>query len=282
MSKGEARPVITEPVYSDQNAANLSSFFMPQTYNNGCPVGGRYCYIANVGTAVEPKTPADIDADIQTVTGHPKYSDGSTGSLIRLGCETDPFLLENVPNTIRLLQAFQELGNPIEIATKLEIPEDLLTCVHEWLISSVPPVLFTSIVATTSLAQTLELHAPSPEKRARNFRLLADTPWRTGMMIKPFLPNVDAADTLAEIAIEYQPEFIVVGALYRRVKNPGSGTKLHPLGSKKEGRDWARQELSEAGVAFSASLAKRTGLPVFESSTQVIRRVVAEFMLPIN
>lgn len=250
----------TKPVWQDRETYNR--VFIPSSTNEGCPVGCSYCYVTNKGKQPIPFAPEQYAEILASVREDERYEPG--GTLVSLGCESDPLLPELLPSTIQALEYFSKDNTPlIQIASKLIIPKELRDFARDWPFAKYRPAFSVSI-ATIALATNLEPYAPSPQERATNFDVLHEVMrWPSIALVKPFMKTTQReAPEFSDLLLHHQPDAIVVGEKYRR----GIGnltTKVHPLAE-----EWSRQEQLNPRRAFMHEL-MNAGLgttPMFDSS----------------
>jgi len=239
--------------------------FMPVTSNGGCPVGCAYCYIPNLGKAAIPLSSEEIAHDITRTEQDERFVAGAIGTLISLGCDSEPFLPENIPGIKRIVEHFGSKNNPVQIATKFVVPDTVLELAIDWP-EATPPLVLSTSITTVSQAERIEPGAPSAEDRATNFDKLRPLRWIGAAIIKPISPaSLRDTEAFLELFDRHRPEAIVVGAAYQRgrVTQAAEG-KTHPLADT-----WGKRAFNQKEQDFIEAM-RKVGSPVFTSSLDVV------------
>lgn len=193
--------------------------------SDSCPIKCAYCYISGKGVEPEPYNSSRLDDTLDAIVGDENFTDYT---MVSLGCDTDPLLPRLLDGTIQIMGRFARRPNPVQLASKLIIPTQLVEFAQDWPLGKRPPVFSTSITSIGHAA-TLEPFAPTPLERARNFATLATVRWSSLSLMKPLLPSVEREkESFVNLYKKYTPDGIVVGDMYRR--GVGDGTKkVHPI-----------------------------------------------------
>lgn len=201
--------------------------------SDACPIGCKYCYIRGKGIELEPYDSNRLDETLDAIAKNENFTDYT---MISLGCDTDPLLPQLLAGTIQIISWASKRPNPIQLASKLIIPRQMVDFAQDWPLGKRPPVFSTSITSINHAA-TLEPFAPSALERATNFDTIAKMRWSSLSLMKPLLASAEGEkEKFVDLYREHTPDGIVVGDMYRR--GLGDGTqKVHPIA-----RDWSLHE----------------------------------------
>ena len=115
----------------------------------GCESGCTYCYLPH-------QTSFEFDEEIvpaqvlfNQVINDKRYKQGQNGTLVSLGCYSEPFSKNSFTETVELIDAFLQQGNRVQIATKQCVSEDSLQAISDIQQYANQFVLLTSCAAIT-------------------------------------------------------------------------------------------------------------------------------------
>lgn len=227
--------------------------------DGGCGVGCRYCYIPAPARQVGAIPPSHLSAMLESLTSGATWQPGPDGPILAIGCDTELAMTEGVlAHALTCLDLAQEYHLPVQLATKFPLPTELRARLDAWPPTLPRVVVFTSITSVT-LSRRLEPAAPSPQRRAGNFRRTSDG-WLSYALIKPFLAfSKDDQDALFDLlAAAPRPDGVVVGIRYRRTGDqPGDPARPHPVAP-----GWTSVPLPSPARRFVDRLTE-LNLPVF-------------------
>jgi len=153
----------------------------------GCSGGCTYCYLPYLrnGNVIH-----DID---RYLSSKKVFEKGKDGTLLSIGCYTDPFLEENVNDTLNLIKYLTKFENYIQIATKFILSVDVINQIinlrkypsHISIYYSCP---------TLSQDYLFEKNCPSANDRIKNLIDAYNAGIPTILYIKPFIENVTKND----------------------------------------------------------------------------------------
>ncbi len=231
-----------------QNRDDGTNRVFLQGPQDACPIGCAYCYISHRGAEPDAYDLIRLDDTVDTIIGDEKFNDETT---VSLGCDTDPLLPQLLPGTIRVLGRFASGTNPLQLASKLKVPDQLVEFSHKGELGRRPPVFSVSL-STIRLAHQLEPLAPSPKERAINFDILRDTMgWNSIALIKPFMKTaLEEVDDFISLFNEHTPDSVVVGSKFRRGNGNGA-EHMHSIATT-----WSRQNQDDAQRQMSDELQK--------------------------
>jgi len=207
-----------------------------------------------------------------------RFSGGSHGTLISLGCLSEPLASHSVEATIAFLNASAGRMNPKQLATRWVVgPRHFDRFAAAVRRASV--VLFHSF-STITRAREFERGTPALERRFEFVQKCADSGLRSVLYIKPFLPGITANDGNAflDLSKRAHASAIVVGSLFtdERVAAQlshlippmhlgGFRVRDHPVGDtpRSEG-----ESPTPAAAAFIERM-RQSGLDVFTHSRDV-------------
>ena len=232
--------------------------FLPLSIS-GCGIGCKYCYIPSPQKRVVPISKELLTKDINSILKSDKFKSGPLGTVISIGCDTDPFLNSQTSKlVIDILSIFKNLRNPIQLSTKCIIPNDILSLLNNWPDSNPKPIIFTSL-SSISMANKIEPHAPSVLSRIRNLTF-SNKHWITGVMIKPIIKaTLKDKEEIYNLLSFFIPNIIIIGVRYSPIFK--SGYPPHPLEKK-----WFGIPFSTAELKFSNFLKENLGIPIYHSS----------------
>jgi len=179
-----------------------------------CPVGCIYCYIYNDGYALAQPTPVKLSGiDLkQKLESDPRFRRGREGTIISIGCDSEPFHPALAGKTLEYMQSLSELGNPIQFATKFPLSEPAITSISK-LASPVYPMVSLCSIKNHTL---LEPAAPNPDSRLLSLERMVRAGLRVTLLYKPVIPGVNDSESEAIIhtAVEYKASYLVAGIMY--------------------------------------------------------------------
>jgi tetratricopeptide (TPR) repeat protein len=92
----------------------------------GCSVGCSFCYLPAYGIehTVKPAS-GEVEPSLyrQALAGDKRFRAGPGGTLISVGSFCEPFLKHLSERTVEIIRAIAELGNPMQVATRVEPPK---------------------------------------------------------------------------------------------------------------------------------------------------------------
>ena len=222
---------------------NGNRLFIPLA-SSGCGIGCKYCYIPSPKKKVIPLSKNTLLKDIETAIKNPKFKAGSFGTVISLGCDTDPFASrETTSLTLEALNVFKALCNPIQLSTKCLIPQDIIHFLNNWPESNPKPIVYTSLT-TISKAKLLEPNAQAVRDRIKNL-IGSNGRWLVGIMIKPVLETtLQDQDQFHKLLSLYTPDVLIIGVRY--IPQKKLGFNPHPFETSWNGGSFSPSELKFA------------------------------------
>jgi len=241
---------------------------------HGCGSGCSYCYIDGPTQSQNQLSHAEIVSSLDWLRRHPRFQQGPSGTVISLCPDTEPFKTTTSAQRIGwILQRVLPWGNRIQIATKEQVPAEILMAIERHRAALRQVVLFTTIT-TISRAKSIEPHAAAPDARAKNFESCRLASVVSCLYIKPFLPATAHDYTaFAELAGKARPDAICVGVLY---KSTDVGQPLtHPVHGRMQSPG-----LEPSCLAFAERLKRDTQVPVFHTAVCVSAWASASLAAP--
>jgi len=186
----------------------------------GCESGCTYCYLPH-------QTSFEFDEEIvpaqvlfNQVINDKRYKQGQNGTLVSLGCYSEPFSKNSFTETVELIYAFLQQGNRVQIATKQCVSEDSLQAISDIQQYANQFVLLTSCAAITD-NEKIEINAPPLAHRFENFDNCNKLGLMSGLMIKPFLENLTGndVDAFIETIRQHSIKHVVVGDEFTTERN---------------------------------------------------------------
>lgn len=158
----------------------------------GCNANCSYCYLPKLGVTGNN---ARISAtDLLNMLQNVAYlKKGREGSIFSLGCYSECLDIVNIDETYKLLTGLLPMGNRIQLATKQEIPLDLVLHIVEKRLYKQQVTLYISMPTISAITQ-MEKGTVTYEKRVVNIELCEQYDIPKVLYVKPFLPNVTIKD----------------------------------------------------------------------------------------
>lgn len=246
----------------------------------GCPAKCSFCYlpIANANVPLNPKFAAS--EILHRVTSDENFRLGPNGTIISIGCLSEPLAPHAVVSTIEFLEVCAGITNPIQLATRWVLKSSSLERFTE-AVKRVSLVLFHSL-STISEAKIVEAGTPSFHQRREFIDACHQRSLRSCLYIKPFLPGITihSCELFVRLAFDVSIHFAVVGPLYRYDQ---ISRNLSRQGSTASESDFVTREFP---VGFNQELASlevngevrhvvkylsSAGIEVFSHSWQLVR-----------
>lgn len=251
-----------------QNRHDGSRVFVQLSENAGCPIGCKYCYLPNVGDEAKPIDYQTMASRLDALTASDAFTDET---LVSLGCDTEPLLPAIIDSTAQALEHFRDRPNPIQLATKLRLPQFLLDVIGLRNPNS-PPLQLSTSITTIHDASKLEPGAPDPAIRAENFRFNTEEDRIISIaMMKPYRRGtIREVQEFASLYSEIPPAGIVVGPLIAKTR-PGSSRRPFALDPSRD-----HQALADEARQFSTELTQHMSdrsveVPIWNSAAVAVR-----------
>jgi DNA repair photolyase len=179
----------------------------------GCPARCPFCYLPEVdadkprSASLSPEELADmLRSDLRFKAGH-------DGTVLSLGCLSEPLATHSIRLTTRFLEAVRGLTNPLQVATRWAPSEDEQTLLLD-ILQGFQSVVFHSMVEWGD--RVLEIGTPAPKERARFIDAVARADVRSVLYLKPFIAGHTPKFTarFIELAARYRIRHLVIGPLF--------------------------------------------------------------------
>lgn len=212
-----------------------------------------------------------LEETLDYVKNHPCFVTGQQGSIISLCPTTEPFKSgESAYLIMLILEAFLQLGNPVQISTKESIPVEIFQLAQQRCISE-RQVYFNISTSCISKAPIIEPKASPLKIRFENFEAIKAYDKLTSCIyIKPFtLETLKDLEQYIDIINRYKPDVACVGIDFKKATILEKPCDL--LYHSKEVVDKALDLNLESRILFVRNqIEKRASIPVFHSSTCII------------
>lgn len=175
----------------------------------GCRARCKYCYIQKLnfhGWYNKTAQPNDIANYIET---HTDFKKGKDGTIFSIGCYSECWDSINKGKTKILLEILLKWGNPIQVATKMEIKLSEikpLTNKIKW--KNQLSVYISCPVLTNS--NKYEINVKSPQERLKTISVCSNLDIPAILYIKPVLKNITIKDIEKYIQIVKKHKVSVV------------------------------------------------------------------------
>lgn len=242
----------------------------------GCPAACAFCYLPSTNEAAPTNPPKHNLVDM--IQKDRRFIKGPGGTLISLGCLSEPLAPHSIRATLSFLERAQKWRNPIQLATRWVVPQRLAADFLR-VASGCDLVLFHSM-STVNRAREFERGTSPTAKRLEFFSACAKAGLRNILYIKPFISGVTTSDVKEFVRIieQYRPMAIVVGPMYSNSNvlhnlaqlvpkgwNAGAfSTNSHPVGTNAHA---APPDVGDEASQFAERL-RRTGVPVLRHSVE--------------
>jgi DNA repair photolyase len=158
----------------------------------GCKASCQYCYLPSLNIVHGTRKITAYEA-IEQVENLRYYKPGREGSIISIGCYSECMDIDNIEDTILLVQHFSRRGNLVQLATKKKIDRSFFESIIQadsqkqclWIFVSIPVITNSSII---------EPGTDSPDERIENFELCREYGVNSALYIKPYLANLTDQD----------------------------------------------------------------------------------------
>jgi len=186
----------------------------------GCNYKCAYCTLAPSDNGVNLFQWSSEEV-VSYITSSSRFVSGLGGAVVTVGhMLSDPFDEKLRYYSFDLLRAFSSMRNPVRVATKTLIDDDLAESIAANRCECAPFLVHISI-STITYAKKIEPNAAAPIQRMAGIKALRQHNLQSCLYIKPVLPKVTIRDLPKWIALvdELMPDYVVVGTYYRRVDN---------------------------------------------------------------
>jgi len=201
----------------------------------GCTGGCVYCYVPELGFDMGVAVPYGLTGLelVYALLCNPYFVPGGMGTFLAFGSVTDPFLPGVREKSLEYAFAVKKrLGNPVQMATKQFISEELASHLGKRFERGGLNVLIT-IVAKNNWKR-IEPNVASYEQRIETIRNLTRHGLKASLFLRPLLPFVDLEEVeeILRDAKEAGAFSVVAGSLMvndrilKRMKKAGLDTSL--------------------------------------------------------
>jgi len=153
----------------------------------GCSGGCKYCYLSYL---YDCNSVYDID---NYLSSKDRFEKGKNGTLLSIGCYTDPFLSENISDTLDLLKYLSQYNNYIQISTKFILSTEVIKQIIN-LRNYPSQISIYYSCPTISQDNIFEKNCPSAKERIENLIKTYNSGIPAILYIKPFIENVTKFD----------------------------------------------------------------------------------------
>ena len=224
----------------------------------GCSSNCSFCYLPKIGlqTGIPVKPALSASQLAHYLLNHSEFQSGYSGTIISLGCFTECLDPRLSPTMTQFIQMVAKQGNPIQIATKRIVTEDILSNVRPYQ-SWTGQISWFISCSTITHSQTWEKGTSNPQRRLSSLYLLVDHGFPTFLYIKPVIPNVTVQDiSRYHHALISTEASVVLGGYY----SPSGTGNSAPNAKSLRKHGWTadmyllRKRLSEVSTVYSGSV----------------------------
>ena len=187
---------------------------------NGCNKYCQYCYIPEMGYDCKILF-SDLSGEdvIAIIEKNPNIKKGKRGDLFSIAPHAEPFLDEIIDKTFDWVGCVSQSMNPIQIATKSELTEEICYKLANVRRYKEQITLFIS-TSTITYSNIIEPNVTKLDKRLKSLELLDKYEIPYFLYIKPILPNITIQDKMlyANLMKKYKIKQCVVGVYYSNEK----------------------------------------------------------------
>lgn len=184
----------------------------------GCNAQCHFCYIYDKGyTTKAVKNEFDIEQVILYLESHEFFQMGKDGSIISIGAWGDPFPRYNknlCHHSMNWLKRLANLGNPIQIMSRYELHQEVLSeiiLINQYY----GHIMYSTSISSIDNFRVIEPYSDTPDSRLKSIRVLNNSGVATNVMIKPFIQGITdlEASKIAQALIVNGIRHCVVGDL---------------------------------------------------------------------
>lgn len=249
----------------------------------GCPSRCAFCYLDERGDDTPHASSISGHSLARMMTANERFVTGAAGTVISLGCLSDPLAPHAIASTIDFLRGISSMRNPVQLSTRW-VPGGGIDqrTIYETL-RQAGVVVFHSLSTISHIGQ-YERGTPSLERRM-HFMAQCGTQGIAGVLyIKPFLSGVTEKDTQAFVSLAKAANLshVVIGPMYRNGLIDARLSKLsagkagvggfqlfdYPVSANRPLESPPSEEVVRFGLAFQTS-----GLQVFHHSTEALASI---------
>lgn len=159
----------------------------------GCKAKCSYCYLPHLISQDKIKRISAQEAII-AVESNPLFENGEEGTILSIGCYSECLDEENILKTKQLIEHFVPYGNYIQLATKQEIPSNILDTIIQRRKFEDQVSIYVSMPIISTINH-LEEGTASADVRLENIKhcLISNIP--VILYIKPFIEGITDKDT---------------------------------------------------------------------------------------
>lgn len=199
----------------------------------GCDARCYFCYIYDQGfSSIIQRNQFSIAETVELLRCHESFKFGREGSIISIGAWGDPFPRYDYSAclfSLSWLRALAELGNQIQIMSRYELHDEVVSVIAD-LNMYKGHILYSTSLTSVKQYKKVEPNADSPYRRMKSLSKLAKLGVATNVMIKPFVKGMTDYEVkpIAELLMSNGVEYCVVGDLLldKRVKRIFSSVGL--------------------------------------------------------
>lgn len=179
----------------------------------GCDANCIYCYLPELkeGKDIEYISAEEL---INLVVSAPYFVEGEQGTIISIGCYSECLNKKNMNKTKKILEYFLPLGNYIQLATKQEVPREIIDTIFYKRKFAEQASIYISM-PTISGIKELEKGTAEYNARINNIERCKKREISVVLYVKPFLENWTYKDSkkFSKIVEKYNIPIVIGGYL---------------------------------------------------------------------
>lgn len=169
----------------------------------------------------------EIDIMLGKALSDKRFKAGKEGTIISYCPHTEPFKTrESSEALLYVVRRLAKHKNLMQLATKQIIPD--------YFIEEACRVLYdgqlTAFISISSfgMQKFYEPYAESYHERLKNIGKLKTTAIKSCLYLKPFLFSENETEQLIKVILDYVPDAVCVGSIYKKIDETNSASHPHP------------------------------------------------------
>ena len=180
----------------------------------GCNADCKYCYMPKLGYK-KKKEMISGELAVQLVKNMACFVSGEKGTILSIGCYSECLDEENLNETKKILKEVLPVGNPVQLATKQIIREEVCDLIKKYRNYNEQMNVYISMPTISKISQ-IEPGTLSAKGRIENIKKCIKYSIPVVLYIKPFLEKITGNDleNYVEIVKKYKIPVVVGPYLY--------------------------------------------------------------------